>query len=77
MCLEFVLEREDLVYFEYKLFFKLCKEYDGEFIGEEESSVYVLEWKSDNFLDIVVIRLVDLERNIERRYLKSFLSIII
>ncbi|OWJ99810.1 BAZ2B, partial [Cervus elaphus hippelaphus] len=67
-------EREDLVYFEHKSFSKLCKEHDGEFTGEEESSAHALERKSDNPLDIAVTRLADLERNIERRYLKSPLS---
>ncbi|XP_013374154.1 PREDICTED: bromodomain adjacent to zinc finger domain protein 2B isoform X2 [Chinchilla lanigera] len=67
-------EREDLVYFEHKSFTKLCKEHDGELIGEEENSAHALERKSDNPLDIAVTRLADLERNIERRYLKSPLS---
>ncbi|XP_057601058.1 bromodomain adjacent to zinc finger domain protein 2B isoform X15 [Hippopotamus amphibius kiboko] len=74
MCPEPASEREDLVYFEHKSFSKLCKELDGEFTGEEESSVHALERKSDNPLDIAVTRLADLERNIERRYLKSPLS---
>nr|XP_023478353.1 bromodomain adjacent to zinc finger domain protein 2B isoform X19 [Equus caballus] len=74
MCPEPASEREDLVYFEHKSFSKLCKEHDGEFTGEEESSARALERKSDNPLDIAVTRLADLERNIERRYLKSPLS---
>ncbi|XP_032968668.1 bromodomain adjacent to zinc finger domain protein 2B isoform X11 [Rhinolophus ferrumequinum] len=74
MCPEPASEREDLVYFEHKSFSKLCKEHDGEFTGEEESSAQALERKSDNPLDIAVTRLADLERNIERRYLKSPLS---
>lgn len=74
MCPEPASEREDLVYFEHKSFSKLCKERDGEFTGEEESSAHALERKSDNPLDIAVTRLADLERNIERRYLKSPLS---
>ncbi|XP_033087270.1 bromodomain adjacent to zinc finger domain protein 2B isoform X20 [Trachypithecus francoisi] len=74
MCPEPASEREDLVYFEHKSFTKLCKEHDGEFTGEEESSAHALERKSDNPLDIAVTRLADLERNIERRYLKSPLS---
>ncbi|XP_054362171.2 bromodomain adjacent to zinc finger domain protein 2B isoform X13 [Mirounga angustirostris] len=74
MCPEPASEREDLVYFEHKSFSKLCKEHDGEFTGEEESSADALERKSDNPLDIAVTRLADLERNIERRYLKSPLS---
>ncbi|XP_023569562.1 bromodomain adjacent to zinc finger domain protein 2B [Octodon degus] len=67
-------EREDLVYFEHKSLTKLCKEHDGELTGEEENSAHALERKSDNPLDIAVTRLADLERNIERRYLKSPLS---
>ncbi|KAL2774569.1 bromodomain adjacent to zinc finger domain protein 2B isoform d [Daubentonia madagascariensis] len=67
MCSEPASEREDLVYFEHKSFTKLCKEQDGEFTGEEESSAHALERKSDNPLDIAVTRLADLERNIERR----------
>nr|XP_023478351.1 bromodomain adjacent to zinc finger domain protein 2B isoform X17 [Equus caballus] len=67
MCPEPASEREDLVYFEHKSFSKLCKEHDGEFTGEEESSARALERKSDNPLDIAVTRLADLERNIERR----------
>ncbi|XP_057157401.1 bromodomain adjacent to zinc finger domain protein 2B isoform X7 [Pan paniscus] len=67
MCPEPASEREDLVYFEHKSFTKLCKEHDGEFTGEDESSTHALERKSDNPLDIAVTRLADLERNIERR----------
>uniref|UniRef100_A0ABB0MVI5 Bromodomain adjacent to zinc finger domain protein 2B n=1 Tax=Homo sapiens TaxID=9606 RepID=A0ABB0MVI5_HUMAN len=67
MCPEPASEREDLVYFEHKSFTKLCKEHDGEFTGEDESSAHALERKSDNPLDIAVTRLADLERNIERR----------
>ncbi|XP_021121436.1 bromodomain adjacent to zinc finger domain protein 2B isoform X4 [Heterocephalus glaber] len=74
MCPEPASEREDLVYFEHKSFTKLCKEHDEELTGEEENSVHALERKSDNPLDIAVTRLADLERNIERRYLKSPLS---
>ncbi|XP_062043202.1 bromodomain adjacent to zinc finger domain protein 2B isoform X17 [Lepus europaeus] len=74
MCPEPASEREDLVYFEHKSFTKLCKEHDGEFTDEEESSAHALDRKSDNPLDIAVTRLADLERNIERRYLKSPLS---
>nr|XP_045002807.1 bromodomain adjacent to zinc finger domain protein 2B isoform X19 [Jaculus jaculus] len=74
MCPEPSSEREDLVYFEHKSFTKLCKDHDGELTGEEENSAHALERKSDNPLDIAVTRLADLERNIERRYLKSPLS---
>ncbi|XP_057349891.1 bromodomain adjacent to zinc finger domain protein 2B-like [Manis pentadactyla] len=74
MCPEPASEREDLVYFEHKSFSNLCKVHDGEFTDEEESSAHALERKSDNPLDIAVSRLSELERNIERRYLKSPLS---
>ncbi|KAM9036722.1 bromodomain adjacent to zinc finger domain protein 2B isoform X18 [Sarcophilus harrisii] len=74
MCPEPASEREDLVYFEHKSVTKLCKEHDGEYTRGEESSASPLERKSDNPLDIAVTRLADLERNIERRYLKSPLS---
>ncbi|XP_073081107.1 bromodomain adjacent to zinc finger domain protein 2B-like [Manis javanica] len=74
MCPEPASEREDLVYFEHKSFSNLCKEHDGEFTGKEESSAHALERKSDNPLDVAVTRLSELERNIERRYLKSPLS---
>ncbi|XP_040601343.1 bromodomain adjacent to zinc finger domain protein 2B isoform X2 [Mesocricetus auratus] len=74
MCPEPASEREDLVYFEHKSFTKLYQEHDGELTGEEENSAHALARKSDNPLDIAVTRLADLERNIERRYLKSPLS---
>ncbi|XP_052038489.1 bromodomain adjacent to zinc finger domain protein 2B isoform X4 [Apodemus sylvaticus] len=74
MCPEPASEREDLVYFEHKSFTKLFKEHDGELTGDEEHSAHALARKSDNPLDIAVTRLADLERNIERRYLKSPLS---
>ncbi|XP_028625114.1 bromodomain adjacent to zinc finger domain protein 2B isoform X5 [Grammomys surdaster] len=74
MCPEPASEREDLVYFEHKSFTKLFKEHDGELTGDEENSAHALARKSDNPLDIAVTRLADLERNIERRYLKSPLS---
>lgn len=72
MCPEPASEREDLVYYEHKSITKLHKKRDGD--GGEESSSSTLERKSDNPLDIAVTRLADLERNIERRYLKSPLS---
>ncbi|XP_049978575.1 bromodomain adjacent to zinc finger domain protein 2B isoform X3 [Alexandromys fortis] len=74
MCPEPASEREDLVYFEHKSFTKLYKEHDGDLPGDEENSAHALARKSDNPLDIAVTRLADLERNIERRYLKSPLS---
>uniref|UniRef100_A0A8C5SJ08 Bromodomain adjacent to zinc finger domain protein 2B n=1 Tax=Laticauda laticaudata TaxID=8630 RepID=A0A8C5SJ08_LATLA len=74
MCPEPESEREDLVYYEHKSITPLHKKRDGDCIGGEESSSSTLERKSDNPLDIAVTRLADLERNIERRYLKSPLS---
>ncbi|XP_066468148.1 bromodomain adjacent to zinc finger domain protein 2B isoform X4 [Tiliqua scincoides] len=74
MCPEPASEREDLVYYEHKSMTKLHKKRDGDCVGGEESSSSTLERKSDNPLDIAVTRLADLERNIERRYLKSPLS---
>ncbi|XP_050825108.1 bromodomain adjacent to zinc finger domain protein 2B isoform X2 [Gopherus flavomarginatus] len=74
ICPEPASEREDLVYYEHKSFTKLYKKHDGECAGGEGSNTSALERKSDNPLDIAVTRLADLERNIERRYLKSPLS---
>ncbi|XP_077176055.1 bromodomain adjacent to zinc finger domain protein 2B isoform X6 [Paroedura picta] len=74
MCPEPASEREDLVYYEHKSVTKLHKKRDGDGAGGEEGSSGTLERKSDNPLDIAVTRLADLERNIERRYLKSPLS---
>nr|XP_048725490.1 bromodomain adjacent to zinc finger domain protein 2B isoform X20 [Caretta caretta] len=74
MCPEPASEREDLVYYEHKSFTKLYKKHDGDCAGGEGGNTSALERKSDNPLDIAVTRLADLERNIERRYLKSPLS---
>ncbi|XP_019377874.1 PREDICTED: bromodomain adjacent to zinc finger domain protein 2B isoform X2 [Gavialis gangeticus] len=74
ICPEPASEREDLVYYEHKSITKLHKKHGGESAGGEEASTSALERKSDNPLDIAVTRLADLERNIERRYLKSPLS---
>ncbi|XP_062972578.1 bromodomain adjacent to zinc finger domain protein 2B isoform X2 [Elgaria multicarinata webbii] len=74
MCPEPASEREDLVYYEHKSITKLHEKRDGDCAGGEEGSSSTLERKSDNPLDIAVTRLADLERNIERRYLKSPLS---
>ncbi|XP_069472462.1 bromodomain adjacent to zinc finger domain protein 2B isoform X4 [Ambystoma mexicanum] len=67
-------EREDLVYYEHKTVSKLKMELEGQHGGEDGGNVIALERKSDNPLDIAVTRLTELERNIERRYLKSPLS---
>uniref|UniRef100_A0A452H7U4 Bromodomain adjacent to zinc finger domain protein 2B n=1 Tax=Gopherus agassizii TaxID=38772 RepID=A0A452H7U4_9SAUR len=74
ICPKPASEREDLIYYEHKSFTNLYKKHDGECAGGEGSNTSALERKSDNPLDIAVTRLADLERNIERRYLKSPLS---
>ncbi|XP_073503205.1 bromodomain adjacent to zinc finger domain protein 2B isoform X12 [Phyllobates terribilis] len=74
MCPELDSEREDLVYHEHKPLAKWHKEHDGDHTGDEGRNSCAIERKSDNPLDIAVTRLTDLERNIERRYLKSPLS---
>lgn len=53
-------EREDLLYYEHKA------------VGKNESTDIVR--CANNPLDIAVARLFELEKNIERRYLKSPLS---
>uniref|UniRef100_A0A8C5PTC2 Bromodomain adjacent to zinc finger domain 2B n=1 Tax=Leptobrachium leishanense TaxID=445787 RepID=A0A8C5PTC2_9ANUR len=67
-------EREDLVYYEHKSVTDWHMEHDGELTADEGGNSNAVERKSDNPLDIAVTRLTDLERNIERRYLKSPLS---
>ncbi|XP_078537813.1 bromodomain adjacent to zinc finger domain protein 2B isoform X5 [Lissotriton helveticus] len=67
-------EREDLVYYEHKSINKSHMELEGQHSIEEGANVCALERRSDNPLDIAVTRLTELERNIERRYLKSPLS---
>ncbi|NXT52586.1 BAZ2B protein, partial [Pluvianellus socialis] len=74
LCPEPASERDDLVYREHKSITRLHKKHDGDCAGGGEGSASSLERKSDNPLDIAVTRLADLERNIERRYLKSPLS---
>nr|XP_033802053.1 bromodomain adjacent to zinc finger domain protein 2B isoform X3 [Geotrypetes seraphini] len=74
MCPELASEREDLVYYEHKSVSKLHMEYDGEHTVEGDVNASAVQRKSDNPLDIAVTRLTELERNIERRYLKSPLS---
>ncbi|XP_073726899.1 bromodomain adjacent to zinc finger domain protein 2B isoform X4 [Misgurnus anguillicaudatus] len=61
-------EREDLVYYEHK---PLPKPRPGAESQEERSSEKGLIRRLDNPLDIAVTRLADLERHIERRYLRS------
>uniref|UniRef100_A0A3B4D260 Bromodomain adjacent to zinc finger domain 2B n=1 Tax=Pygocentrus nattereri TaxID=42514 RepID=A0A3B4D260_PYGNA len=60
-------EREDLVYFQHKAF----GENDSEPLDKSETGIVR---HANNPLDIAVARLSELERNIERRYLKSPLS---
>ncbi|XP_075613551.1 bromodomain adjacent to zinc finger domain protein 2B isoform X15 [Balearica regulorum gibbericeps] len=74
LCPEPASERDDLVYREHKSITRLHKKHDGDCAGGGEHNTSSLERKSDNPLDIAVTRLADLERNIERRYLKSPLS---
>ncbi|NXF51006.1 BAZ2B protein, partial [Oceanites oceanicus] len=74
LCPEPASERDDLVYREHKSITRLHKKHDGDCAGGGEGNTSSLERKSDNPLDIAVTRLADLERNIERRYLKSPLS---
>ncbi|XP_075287159.1 bromodomain adjacent to zinc finger domain protein 2B isoform X17 [Opisthocomus hoazin] len=74
LCPEPASERDDLVYREHKSVTRLHKKHDGDCAGGGEGNTSSLERKSDNPLDIAVTRLADLERNIERRYLKSPLS---
>ncbi|NXN10174.1 BAZ2B protein, partial [Indicator maculatus] len=74
LCPEPASERDDLVYREHKSLTRLHKKHDGDCAGGGEGSASSLERRSDNPLDIAVTRLADLERNIERRYLKSPLS---
>ncbi|KAM6129766.1 bromodomain adjacent to zinc finger domain protein 2B isoform 7-T8 [Pterocles gutturalis] len=74
LCPEPASERDDLVYHEHKSITRLHKKHDGDCAGGGEGNASSLERKSDNPLDIAVTRLADLERNIERRYLKSPLS---
>lgn len=68
-------EREDLVYHEHKpsSFLALDKKGQRETWQEEHPGTLVRQ--PNNPLDIAVTRLEELERNIERRYLKSHLSI--
>ncbi|NXK88946.1 BAZ2B protein, partial [Formicarius rufipectus] len=74
LCPEPASERDDLVYRDHKSITRLHKKHDGDCAGGGESSASSVERRSDNPLDIAVTRLADLERNIERRYLKSPLS---
>ncbi|XP_046708727.1 bromodomain adjacent to zinc finger domain protein 2B isoform X12 [Silurus meridionalis] len=61
-------EREDLLYYEHKPFSKACPGAESQ---EERSSEKGLRRQPSNPLDIAVMRLAELERHIERRYLRS------
>uniref|UniRef100_A0AAY5K523 Bromodomain adjacent to zinc finger domain 2B n=1 Tax=Esox lucius TaxID=8010 RepID=A0AAY5K523_ESOLU len=61
-------DREDLVYYEHKPLTKLPPAGDQPSAGEKGGG---LVRRLNNPLDLAVIRLGELERNIERRYLKS------
>ncbi|XP_062853759.1 bromodomain adjacent to zinc finger domain protein 2B isoform X4 [Trichomycterus rosablanca] len=61
-------EREDLVYYEHKPLPKPCP---GSESQEERSSEKGLRRQPSNPLDIAMMRLAELERHIERRYLRS------
>lgn len=67
-------EREDLVYHEHKPLAKLSPT-GGKASGEDrpEGNGGIVR-RLNNPLDLAVARLAELERNIERRYLKSPLS---
>uniref|UniRef100_A0A668AXU0 Bromodomain adjacent to zinc finger domain 2B n=1 Tax=Myripristis murdjan TaxID=586833 RepID=A0A668AXU0_9TELE len=67
-------EREDLVYHEHKPFSVQAVEKKGQRDGSQEEAPGSMVRRPNNPLDIAVTRLAELERNIERRYLKSPLS---
>lgn len=68
-------EREDLVYHEHKLFSPSAAEKKAQReSNQEELLPGTAMRRPNNPLDIAVIRLAELERNIERRYLKRPLS---
>ena len=63
-------EREDLVYHEHKLFSSSAPKKTGQRETSQEELSGTVVRRPDNPLDIAVIRLAELERNIERRYLE-------
>lgn len=67
-------EREDLVYHEHKLFSSSAPEKKAQRENSQEELPGTVVRRSNNPLDIAVIRLAELERNIERRYRKRPLS---
>lgn len=64
-------EREDLVYHEHKLFSSPALDNKGQKETSPEKPLSTVVRWPNNPLDIAVSRLTDLERNIERRYLKK------
>lgn len=73
ICPEPASDRDDLVYYEHKPFD--MEQTVGQHAGDEdEENGSSIERRDGNPLDIAVTRLADLEKNIERRYLKSPLS---
>lgn len=65
-------EREDLVYHEHKLFSSPAPEKKGQRETSQEELPGTVVRQPNNPLDIAVIRLAELERNIERRYIKRY-----
>lgn len=61
-------EREDLLYYEHKPIPKSCPGAESQ---EERGSEKGVRRQPSNPLDIAVMRLAELERHIERRYLRS------
>lgn len=65
-------EKEDLLYHEHKLFSSPAPKNKGQKdLNYLEKPLGTVERWPNNPLDIAVSRLTDLERNIERRYLKK------
>lgn len=67
-------EREDLVYHEHKPYSSSALEIRSQRETSQEELAGSVVRHPNNPLDIAVTRLAELERNIERRYLKSPLS---
>lgn len=68
-------ESEDLVYYEHKLFSSTAPEETGQRETRQEELPGTVVRQPNNPLDIAVIRLVELERNIQRRYPKRPLNL--
>uniref|UniRef100_A0A671YSL8 Bromodomain adjacent to zinc finger domain 2B n=1 Tax=Sparus aurata TaxID=8175 RepID=A0A671YSL8_SPAAU len=67
-------EREDLVYHEHKLFSSSAPEKTRQRETSQEELPGSMVRRPNNPLDMAVVRLAELEKNIERRYLKRPLS---